>query len=85
MQGAEGEAGPGGCASRDCLSGKEAAREGVVELRREGCNAAGMVRSARPKGQNAVFECKDHRLKSQVYGLSIDKDAERNQKNTSAF
>ena len=40
------------CAGRDCRSGKEAALEGVVELRREGCNEAGMVRSARPKGRN---------------------------------
>jgi hypothetical protein len=39
--------------SRDCRAGKDAAREGVVELRRAGCDEAGMVRSARPKGQNA--------------------------------
>jgi hypothetical protein len=41
---------PGPCACRDCCSNKEAALEGVVELRREGCDDAGIIRSARPEG-----------------------------------
>ena len=47
---------PGLCAGRDCRFGKEAALEGVVQLRREGCDEAGMVRSARPKGKKRLKE-----------------------------